>query len=470
MKILTVIANYGTKNERYLSQLLTAYRSMTHHVDIVVLSNVLKNFGVDVEVKVGLPDPDPWSLPFGHKTLMAERKDDYDLFIYCEDDTLITEENIAAFLDVTRWLNEDEIAGFLRYEIGPDGQKYCSTVHGSYFWDPRSIRRRGPYILAHYTNVHSGGFILTASQLKKCLDSGGFEKGVRKGRYDMLCTAATDPYTQCGIQKLVPISHLNQFVLAHLPNVYLGRIGVRIEELSPQINKMLQIAENGSTGQMLFETVTGLDTTEFDKQYFEPCRRELVEFTTPHVGTVLSVGCGWGKTEFALQEKGKRVTAVPLDELARASIEDKGIETTPPSFEAAFRILGSRRFDCIIVHEVLEHLSAPQGLISRLSSYLSPGGQILISLRHYLNASYLKRRWRKDPIIQQVERLRNFEEYLYRPIRLAEAQSWLQADSLVVVRKEWLIPEHHSALARKTMHLLDRWFASHVVLVAEKCR
>jgi 2-polyprenyl-3-methyl-5-hydroxy-6-metoxy-1,4-benzoquinol methylase len=469
VKILTVIANYGSKNERYLLQLLAAYRAMAHSVDFVVLSNVPKNFGSDVEVIVGLPDPDPWSLPFGYKAVMAARKDDYDLFIYSEDDTLITEDNIDAFLDATKWLRENEIAGFLRYEIGPNGQKYCSTIHGGYFWDPRSIRRRGPYTMAHYTNVHSGGFILTAYQLKKCLDSGGFTKGVRKGRYDMLCTAATDPYTQCGLQKLVPISHIERFLLAHLPNVYLGRIGVRIEDLAPQISKMMEMAEDGREGQTLFETVTGFDTTEFDKQYFEPCRTELIELTAPHVYTVLSLGCGWGKTEAALQEKGKRVTAVPLDELAGASAENRGIETTPPNFETAFERLRSRKFDCIIIHEVLEHLSAPQALLSRSSTLLAPGGQMLISLRHHLNAGYWKRRWRKDPIIKQVEELNRFEEYRYWPLRPAEVWHWLQANSLAVVKKKWIAPVHHSAIASRTMHLLDRWLASHVVLVAEKC-
>ena len=124
MKILIAIANYGTKNARYLEKVLDEYRSMTRFpLDIVVLSNIPKDLGPGVEVIVGLPTKDPWSLPFGHKALFAERMQQYDLFIYSEDDTLITERNIDAFITMTKILPEKYIAGFLRYEISETGKK-----------------------------------------------------------------------------------------------------------------------------------------------------------------------------------------------------------------------------------------------------------------------------------------------------------------------------------------------------------
>ena len=115
MKILVVIASYGLKNQAYLRRLIDEYTSMSYGIDIVILSNIPKELGSDIEVRVGLPAKNPWSLPFGHKKLFAERIDEYDLFIYSEDDTLIKQENIDAFLKVTKVLPENEIAGFLRY-------------------------------------------------------------------------------------------------------------------------------------------------------------------------------------------------------------------------------------------------------------------------------------------------------------------------------------------------------------------
>src|SRR5208337_2056619 len=98
MKILVAIANFGTMNDKYLHQVIGEYRSMSHQVDIVVFSNLQKDFGQDATcLAVDMRGSDPWSLPFAHKRIMADRIDKFDLFIYSEDDTLITERNIAAF-------------------------------------------------------------------------------------------------------------------------------------------------------------------------------------------------------------------------------------------------------------------------------------------------------------------------------------------------------------------------------------
>lgn len=199
MRLLVAIANHGTKNQRYLDRLLREYRSMTYDVHVVVLSDSAKDLGPDVEVKVGLPAKDPWSLPFGHKQLFVERQDDYDLFIYSEDDTLITQRNIEAFLAATAVLPPDRIAGFLRYEEDGQGQRYCSSMHSHYHWRPGSLRRYGGDSYAYYTNMHSAAFLLTQSQLKHCIASGGFAVGPHQGRYDLLCTAATDRSCPCNL-------------------------------------------------------------------------------------------------------------------------------------------------------------------------------------------------------------------------------------------------------------------------------
>ena len=44
MKVLVTIVNYGTKN-RVCKCLISEYRSMTYSVDIVIVSNVAKDFG-----------------------------------------------------------------------------------------------------------------------------------------------------------------------------------------------------------------------------------------------------------------------------------------------------------------------------------------------------------------------------------------------------------------------------------------
>ena len=119
MRILVAIASYGTKNDHFLNRVIEEYRTFPHDVHIVVLSNQEKPLPPKVELKVGIPVSNPWSLPFAHKPIFAERKNDFDLFIYSEDDTPITLKNLDAFLRYTKCLPEDQIAGFLRYEAAP---------------------------------------------------------------------------------------------------------------------------------------------------------------------------------------------------------------------------------------------------------------------------------------------------------------------------------------------------------------
>ena len=203
-RVLVAIASYGTSNDCYLQQIIREYRSMTFDIDIVVLSNVDKKLIPGVECVVGLPTRDPWSLPFAHKKLFADRRDRYDLFIYSEDDILITERNLRAWLDAAPLLAEDEIAGFLRVEYGSNGARSYPDVHARFHWDPSSVRRRGDYVLARFTNEHAACYVLTRQQLRRALNSGGFDVSPHEGSYDLACTAATDPYTQCGLTKLIP--------------------------------------------------------------------------------------------------------------------------------------------------------------------------------------------------------------------------------------------------------------------------
>src|SRR3990172_5461101 len=239
MKTLVAIANFGTKNEKYLKRLLEEYRSMTRfEVDLVVLSNIPKDLGLDIEVIVGLPIKDPWSLPFGHKALFSERITQYDLFIYSEDDILITEQNIDAFVKVTQILPDQYIAGFIRHEVSENGKWYYPDLHGAFHWDPNSVLKIGEYIFAYCTNEHAACFVLSRSQLEKAINSGGFLLPPRIGRYDMLVTAATDPYTQCGMRKLVCISHLNEFSLHHLSNLYIGSMSLDAEWADREIEKL----------------------------------------------------------------------------------------------------------------------------------------------------------------------------------------------------------------------------------------
>jgi glycosyltransferase involved in cell wall biosynthesis len=215
-KILVVIASHGSKNLLHLMQVIDSYSG----ADIVVTSNGPKLVGAHVKV-VEVQSKNPWALTFAHKTIFNRELHNYDLFIYAEDDILITPANIQAWKDISSHLRQDEVAGFFRYELDDEGKVFYPDAHDYYHWLLSSVEKRGPYTIAEYSNKHSGCYMLTQAQLRKVIASGNYlREAYRTARYGIPETAATDPYTVCGLRKVIPISHFDRFRVHHLPNLY----------------------------------------------------------------------------------------------------------------------------------------------------------------------------------------------------------------------------------------------------------
>jgi len=467
MKILVAIANHGTKNKHFLDRLLTAYRGMRKYdVDIVILSNLPKDLGPDVEVIVGAPTKNPWSLPFGYKTIFAERVDQYDLFIYSEDDTLIEEKHVDAFLAATELLPQDCIAGFMRYEIGPDGTKYYSTLHGHFHWDPHSVLRAGGEVFAHYTNEHSACFIITRDQLKKGLANGGFLKGPRIGRYDMLCTAATDPYTQCGMKKLICISRFDDFCLHHLPNIYCGRIGMDAEFADREIVALSTLDGTSEAKGPLFPTSTGLEDCRWDKRYYAPPDQSIIALVPAGARRVLSVGCGCGSTEEQLIRAGLDVTGVPLNCVIGAMAAARGVKTLPPDFDAARDALLESKFDVILLIDVLHRLPDPVAILRMLREILVEDGWIILSVPNFTHLAMLARRslplkpslpfWGKD-VFGKVRM------HYSNPRKL---RSWLEQAGFEVTERHLRVESRYRWLERLSHGKLNANLAKQILVCA----
>jgi SAM-dependent methyltransferase len=365
-----------------------------YDVDIVVLSNIPKDLGPDVDVKVGFPTKDPWSLPFGYKELLAKHATEYDLFIYTEDDTLITERNIEAFEKETMVLPEEYIAGFLRYEVFPDGRRAYPDMHSHFHWDVNSVVRFGNSLFAYHTNEHSACFILTQGQLRKAINSGGFMLPPRIGRYDMLVTAATEPYTGCGMKKLICISRLDDFSLHHLPNVYLGILGLDEAIGKLEVERLISLAscKTELPPGPLFEPYPLRDSDRWNKQYYEAQRDDVMDLVPRDARSVLSIGCGCGNTEAVLVNRGIRVTGIPLDAIVSAVVETRGIEILPPDFELASKKLEGRQFDCILILDILQQVRNPVSIMNTYRGFLRDGGAIIVSVPNWNYYGTLRQR------------------------------------------------------------------------------
>lgn len=378
LRILVAIASYGTGNDNYLRRLIAEYQSMPFHIDIVILSNIEKKPLPEIECLVGLPDKNPWSLPFAHKKVFADRAEQYDLFIYSEDDILITERNLLAFQKVTSALLNDEVVGFLRFERDAGGRINYPDIHGFFHWDCTSVRRRGQYTLAHFTNDHSACYVLTQTQLKAAIESKGFLVAPHERKYDLLCAAATDPYTQCGMKKYIPISDLNDFLVHHLSNKYADKVGVGEMELNHQLYALSQIAENRDQPIPLFQTCTKLPRGEYSKLYYDTSSFEVTSVVPASAQQILSVGCGWGATEAALIKEGRRVAAIPLDPVIASNAVSRGLEMVYGIFDTALASLQGERFDCVLYLNVLHLIEDPANILLRFRSICSPNALVII--------------------------------------------------------------------------------------------
>jgi 2-polyprenyl-3-methyl-5-hydroxy-6-metoxy-1,4-benzoquinol methylase len=465
MKILVAIASYGTQNDQYLGQLLAEYRSMPFEVDIVVLSNLSKNLGPGVEVKVGLPTKDPWSLPFGHKQLFADRLAMYDLFIYSEDDMLVSERNIRAFLAATEVLNENEIAGFLRTEVGSDGKQYFCDAFDQWHWDSASVRSRGNYTFAFFTNEHSAFYILTKGQLKRAIDSGGFLIGPREGKYDLLCTAATDPYTQCGLKKLICISNLDDFLVAHLSNKYVGVLSLKGSEFLRQIAALMAINQDGRPHSQLFETGTRLPSSRWSKSYYEPCRSDVLDLIPPGVKSVLSVGCGWGAAEGCLAQKGIRVVGIPLDSVISACAEARGVEIVHGNFKSALEKLAGQQFDYVLMSNILHLIEDPINLLSSFVNAISGDFQVIALVPNLSRLSGMVRRIRS---VEHFKHLGSYEKTGVHVTSRRVIQEWLKAAGLRVEGMIDVMPSKAQKARRLTFGLADALLASEFIAVGRK--
>jgi 2-polyprenyl-3-methyl-5-hydroxy-6-metoxy-1,4-benzoquinol methylase len=395
-RLLVAIASFGERNLSFLNRVIRRYRSMNLDVEVVVVSEARKKLDAGVKVVVGLPSKNPWSLPFAHKKVFTENVERFDLFAYSEDDIEVTEKNLEAFLRVTPVLEKDEIVGFLRYEVGESGTIYLPDCHGYYHWKVDTVKRRGPYKVAEFSNEHAAFYLLTQAQLKHAIASGGFVRAPYQDRYDMACTAATDPYTSCGFRKVVCITPLEDFLIHHMSNRYAGKVGVSLPAFKEQVQALERICDNAHPVSTLCEVESKVPHGEWSKSYYEEPSSEVLRLIASDTRTILSIGCGWGATEAELKHRGASVTALPLDSVIGASAARLGLEVIYGSMTECFNRLGARKFDCVLLTDLVHLQRDPKRLLKHLSAFVRGGGTLVIGGPNFHSASiFLKRALRK---------------------------------------------------------------------------
>lgn len=466
MRVLVAIANHGTKNHRHLVRVLDSYAAMSFDVDVVVLADQPRQFGPDVEVRVGAPTEDPRSLPFAHRQLFGDRVDAYDLFVYSEDDTLLEQRQLDAFVEVNSLLPADVVPGFLRYEERPSGERSYCSFHSIFRWDPASVRRWGDVDAARFSNAHSALYAVTRDQLRTAIASGEYLRPPHSGVYSQMVSAATDIYTRCGLTRVLCLDRIDDFLLHHLPNVYLDRLGITPHDFKLQLEALSEINEGNRSSSSLLPEVHDLPRPGAERNVFRVAPSSALRAA---VGTpsrrVLSVGCTTGDLERTLFPDAAEIVGVPVDEVLGALARDRGVRTVEADLDRGLEAVSDQQFEAILVEDLLKHVSNPPALLERLGALLEPQGRIVATAPNGRRQRVAHRLGRDVP--PPLPRSGSFAVRGAHHTDGSVLRSWFRTAGLDMQAEEYA---NHGPLDRwrPVPRPLGRWTGAQVVVVARR--
>lgn len=238
MDILAVLVNYGTEQLNYLQQVVSELKSFKkYNVTVVVHSNIPLDEITGIDQTVVLQLDNYQLLPMTCRQMIDREADNFDLFIWSENDHLWKEHHVNRYLEYVNILPENRIAGLIQYEEDQTG-RYYPAYHAHYDWDYNSVEEYGGKKFAHFTNVHQASFILTKKQLTKIKAEKDFTQFFSNDHYSVKCKTNTDIYQYAGMKKVICISDFEDNLIHHLPNVYInggpGEVEYRVKQRSEE--------------------------------------------------------------------------------------------------------------------------------------------------------------------------------------------------------------------------------------------
>jgi trans-aconitate methyltransferase len=121
--------------------------------------------------------------------------------------------------------------------------------------------------------------------------------------------------------------------------------------------------------------------------YFSFVRTDIEPLLPPTASRIVDVGCGIGATSAWLKTRYPRARTVGLEgngavlEQLSANVDEaRVVDLNGPAPDIG-------QADLILCLDVLEHLAAPEKLLSNLAAQLAPGGTVIVSLPNVAHLS-----------------------------------------------------------------------------------
>jgi 2-polyprenyl-3-methyl-5-hydroxy-6-metoxy-1,4-benzoquinol methylase len=119
--------------------------------------------------------------------------------------------------------------------------------------------------------------------------------------------------------------------------------------------------------------------------YTGNAREDILRMIPPDGKVIGSVGCGHGLAEAVLVRQGRQVHGIDIspEAVRLASAHLTSVRLVEPG---AFDFFEPRSLDGLILADVIEHMPSAWTALQKLSTFVKPGGWIVISvpnMRHY---------------------------------------------------------------------------------------
>ena len=283
LKVLVAVVAFDFSQVPHLEELLDSYYDLSAGgsvVDVVVYSTVPwpvryidmlntrfpNNAEGTFTITIHLKSPSTrLHLVDFHRTLFYERLDDYDLFIYTEDDIRVGPGTVATYMAESKRLEStlgqtkamQYNVGVVRYEysfpsnmIIDDGTRHVTQNVTRVYWEhswrpaiPKALdqvppKNGLPDYYVEMQNHHQGMYLATQDRLKAWKDRCAFneitDRPHAKGKphqpsegTQRVWMSSNQLYgkSHCGVQQVIPMDQFGALSILHLPNKNYRRVG-----------------------------------------------------------------------------------------------------------------------------------------------------------------------------------------------------------------------------------------------------
>lgn len=239
MRILIGLTNYGTYHDEYLARVLETYRALPFEKTILVFCDHWKRIDGAICVDRDVKD-NPFSLTWCHRARFAQHREEYDYFLYAEDDIHIREEAINAWIESNTILEDGPIVpAFFVRETSATGQVNYPQAHASFGW-LGAVQERCGHKFRSFSNVHAACCMLSRKQLKMAIESGNYVAPAHgNGPYAVRELACSGAFVECGLTAVVDLTNFEALNVDHLPASYVGVLGVPGERMRQEVKAMV---------------------------------------------------------------------------------------------------------------------------------------------------------------------------------------------------------------------------------------